>query len=231
MQDHYQIVTEDVKKDNGDILATLVAIKDGKLSNDLRLLNYYQSIPVNYGARIAHVDRDMVELEVHQQQAIVMHIEKLTFLKSSHFPKDVLASVSYVNVDKCKALVTKFTYAVIRSERRQFVRVQVVEPIGVVFSSETGSLSGMLNDISLGGLAFFANVATPPENGVKGTVDLKLPGGACEMPGQLLKRVDLQEKSLYILEIQMDSKVEKAISQYIFQRQVEIIRELKDSVI
>lgn len=231
MNDHYQIVTlTDVQQDNRQILETLDAIRKGTLSNDLRLLNYYQSIPVNYGATVESIERDSAELAVHQQQAVVMHLEKEVFIKSSHFPKDVLAAVTYVNVDKCLAIVTKFAYAVVRAERRQFVRVEVKERIEATFAAPGVKVSGTLSDISLGGVALAAEIPNLPENGLEGTVRLGLPGGPYETAAKLLRVITPGGKSLAICEIQADARTEKAISQYIFQRQVEIIRELKDSI-
>ncbi|ABB30437.1 type IV pilus assembly PilZ [Geobacter metallireducens RCH3] len=231
MDDYYQLVPDaDAREDNRQILETLAAIRKGTVSNDLRLLNYYQSIPVNFGATVESIDGDTVELAVHQQQAVVMHLEKQTFLKSSHFPKDVLAAVSYVNIDKCVAMVTKFAYAVVRAERRQFVRVEVKDPIEATFSASGVKVTGTLNDISIGGIAIAVSVPNPPENALEGSVRVGLPGGPFEIPAKLLRVIPANEKHLAICEIRPDARAEKGISQYIFQRQVEIIRELKDSI-
>lgn len=231
MNDYYQLVTvTDAREDDRQILEILAAIRKGALSNDLRLLNYYRSIPVNFGATVESIDGGTVELAVHQQQAVVMHLEKQTFLKSSHFPNDVLAAVSYVNIDKCVAMVTKFAYAVIRAERRQFVRVEVKERIEAAFSAPGVTVTGTLNDISIGGIAIAAAIPNPPENSLKGSVRVGLPGGPNEIPATLLRVIPTKETDLAICEIQPDARTEKAISQYIFQRQVEIIRELKDSI-
>ncbi|BDV44705.1 pilus protein PilZ [Geotalea uraniireducens] len=231
MSDYYQLTTvNDVQQDSQQILAILTDIKNGARTNDLRLLNYYRSIPVNYGATVEHIDGDVVELAVQQQQAIVMQMEKQTFIKSDHFPKDVLAAVSYINIDKCRALVSKFAYAVIRAERRQFVRVEVRERIEVGFTATGATFNGTLHDISIGGLAVAAELANPPEDNLVGTVTLKLPDTPCEMPAKLLRRIEVDDRSLFIMETRPNARAEKAISQFIFQRQVEIIRELKDSI-
>ena len=75
MGDHYQIVPVGTAQADSDaILATLKAVKDGQLMNDLRLLNYYQEIPVSYGATVDFLEGDMVDLGVHQHQAVVMKL-------------------------------------------------------------------------------------------------------------------------------------------------------------
>lgn len=231
MNDSYQLTpVADPQQDHRQILGTLAAIGKGTLANDLRLLNYYQSIPVNYGATVESIEDDAVELAVNQQQAVVMHIEKETVLKSGHFPHDVLAAVSYVNVDKCVAIVTKFAYAVVRAERRQFVRVEVKERIEGTFTAPGVTVAGTLNDISLGGLALVASPPNLPESDIEGAVSLRLPGGPFEIRAKLLRVIETPGKTLFIIETRPGAQAEKAISQYIFQRQVEIIRELKDSI-
>jgi len=232
MHDSYQLITlTDVKQDTTEILSTLSTLCKGTLANDLRLLNYYQSIPVTYGATVEHVDREVVELAVAQQQAVVMHQEKQVFLKSAHFPKDVVAAVSYVNIAKCRALVSKFAYVLIRAERRECVRVQVRGKTEAEFFAPGVRIAGQLFDISLSGIAITADPASPPEQGLGGMVTLRLPGGPFEVAGEFIRVVEVQGHRLCILAIKPDNRLEKVISQFIFQRQVEVIRELKDKIV
>src|SRR5512138_524782 len=100
MKDIYHLLTVvDVHKDEKAILDVLTGILNGDLSNDLRVLNYYKEIPVSYDAEIVHIDDDLVEMRVHQHQAVVMYVEKITFLKSSHFPHDVVAKIYKANIN------------------------------------------------------------------------------------------------------------------------------------
>ena len=51
MQKHYHVVTvEDLQKDEAAIFGVLSAIGDGRLSNDIKLLNYYRELPVSFEA-------------------------------------------------------------------------------------------------------------------------------------------------------------------------------------
>ena len=62
MQDTYHFFTvEDVQKDEKEIFKVLQGILDGRLSNDLKVLNYYKEIPVSYDAKILHMDEDLLE--------------------------------------------------------------------------------------------------------------------------------------------------------------------------
>jgi hypothetical protein len=232
MQDTYHFFTvEDVQKDEKEIIKVLQGILDGRLSNDLKILSYYKEIPVSYDSEILHMDESMVEMHVHQHQAVVMSLEKIAFLKSEHFLHDVVAKVYKSNVPKCIALLHNFSYAQIRAERRRFVRVQISEYVKVSFRRVDMSFDGRLNDISIGGLSIRSREKIDITVETAGVLTAELPNGGLEMPGRLLKVANEDDSWVYIFEIELSTKIEAAISQFIFQKQVEIIRELKDQLV
>jgi hypothetical protein len=232
MLDTFNLITVvDGQRDSASILEILQQIKNGTLPNDLRLLNYYKEIPVSYEAEISHIDDDLVELQVHQHQAVVMSLEKITFIKSRHFPHDVVAKVYKASINKSLALLTRFSYGQVRAERRRFVRVQVHDKIPVNFSDSEQSVNGMLLDISIGGLSITSSerCEIPPDTFV--TLQLNLSNTAISPQGKLLKTVPSDDRWRYFFELESDHKIESAISQFIFHKQVEIIRELKDQLL
>lgn len=230
MSDVYQLVSvAGVKEDSSAITKVLQEIRNKKLPNDLRLLNYYNEIPVSYPAQIEHVEEEMVDLTVHQQQAVVMVTDRMTFLTSKHFPFDVVAKVFRVDTHRCLAILTHFAYAHVRAQRREFVRVQVPGRVDVTFVSAEGSLSGRLYDISLGGLSFISQIKKNIDVNTKGTLSVGLQSRTFDIPAVLLKTVPDERNFKYIFEIDVSGKIENHISQFIFQRQLEIIRELKES--
>lgn len=229
IHDHFQFITVDgVKEDDASIVRILAAIHQGKLANDLKLLNYYQEIPVSYGATLDEVNIDRAEVTVHQHQAVVMQGEKRAFLKSAHFPHDVVAKVLQVNVDKGFATLVDFAYVQIKAERRQFIRVKVQENIPITFEDAGGKISGRLFDISLGGLSIL--LAAPPDRdpGTRGMLTLTLGVSLIQVAGSLLKVLPEGGGQRCIFALEANSKAEGVISQFVFQRQLMIIRELKD---
>ena len=232
MTDTYQLLTEkSVQEDEKAILQLLCDMLNGKLKSDLRLLNYYQEIPVSYPGIIEDIDDDMVDVTVHQHQAVVMHHQKFTFLKSRHFPHDVVARVFRANVEKEMALLHKFSYAHIRAERRQAIRVQVVDPLQVTFSAAAGKVTGNLVDISISGASIECPQLEPAiETQVEGVLSFALEGALLQGDAAVLKVGDHEGQTRYILCLKPSSKAEEKISQFIFQRQLEIIRALKEGV-
>lgn len=216
-------------QDSAEILATLAAIHAGKLKNDLRLLNFYREVPVSYGAEVLTIEESHAELLVHQVQAVVIAQEKLTVLKSSHFRKDVIASVTYVNVEKSRVVLSNLGYTLVRADRRMSVRVQLGVSIDAAFAAEEFEVvQGRLHDMSLTGVSI--NAARDPGMSLsqRGALSIALPSRGITVPASLLKSIPLDGGCRLVFEIEPSRAQELAISQYIFQRQVEIIKELKD---
>ena len=229
MNDMYQrIQLAGEKEDSVQIIAALAAIKEGRLKNDVKLLNFFREIPVSYGATVETVEESHAELLVHPIQAVVISFEKVTVLKSSHFPKDVIANVNYVNVEKSRIVLSSFCYALVRADRRMSVRVELTEPIYASFTSNGVTTGGRLHDMSLTGVSI--NVVDDPGFALseKGDLAVTLPIGTITVPGSLLKVMTVLEGYRLVFEIAATRATESSISQYIFKRQVEIIKELKD---
>lgn len=229
MNDLYQkIQLAGEEEDIAQILAILAAIKDGRLKNDIKLLNFYREIPVSYEAGVLTVEESHAELQVHQVQAVVISFEKVTVLKSRHLPRDVVAKVNYVNVEKSRIVLSNFSYAIVRAERRMSVRVELTDPIYASFASPAGTIGGRLHDMSLTGISI--NVAEDPGIPLseKGELAVTLPIGTITVPASLLKILTTQSGVRLVFEIEVTRATEASISQYLFRRQVEIIKELKD---
>lgn len=232
MGDEYQLLVEKgVKEDSRQIVSILDQLSKGKLANDLRLLNYFNEVPVSYPAVVENVEDDMVDMAVHQNQAVVMNHQKMTFLKSRHFPHAVVAKVFRSDVGKCLAILTKFSYAQIRAERRQFVRVRLDSAIPASFACSQGEVTGTIDDISIGGMCLRTSRSQELETQVRGILTLSLDDCTLEILAMLLKIRQEENDFLYVFECETDAKIETKISQFIFQRQLEIIRELKDQVL
>lgn len=229
MQDCYKLLNVgDVRKDEASIIEVLTAIKNNKLTNDLRMLNYYKEVPVSFGAAIDYIDRDVVEMTVHQLQATSMLSQNITLLKSRHFKHDVLAKVFKVRRESNIVFLTQFAYVQILSERRSNVRVQVTEKVAAAFQCSKKLLSGTLDNISIAGAVILAREENWIEENAKGTLSLSLPGGRLDVHGRFLRVLGDSASRKYVFELETDSKSEGIISKYIFHIQGDIIRELKD---
>jgi hypothetical protein len=225
----YQLlVVEDVHKDEESIIEVLSAIRSKRLPNDIRLLNYYKELPVNFRATIEVVDRGVVEMAVHELQAASMLLEKSTFIKSTHLPHTVIAKLLKVKKATNLVFLTNFSYVQIPAERRMYVRVRLSDKLDAAFHNNQELVRGLIEDISFGGLSINAPHGSVLEKNLKGTISIWLPETRLEVSGKLLKTHDDESTRKYVFELELDTKSERLMSQFIFKQQSRIIRELKD---
>jgi hypothetical protein len=224
MQKHYQLITvDDIRKDEDSILEALSATEKG-----IKLLNYYKELPVSFDATMKHNDRGVVEMNIHELQAAAMMIEKEVFIKCDSLPHDAIAKVLKIHKLSGSALLANFHYAVITAERRVCVRVRVSEKFDATFRYDNRLVHGLIEDISFSGLSISAPKGMSLEENSKGMVSIALSSTRLDLSGKLLKVDQGDSATRFIIELEMDTKSERHISQFIFAQQSKIIRELKE---
>ena len=231
MRETFQVVSiQDGKQDMESILHILREIKSGRFKNDLKLLNYYHEVPISYATKIDTIDADCIEVTAHQAQSVVLGLQKQAFLTCSAFPQGlgVHCFVEYVNVKNCFAVLGRFAYASIRAERRDAVRVTTGGDLTATYSTETQSLSGRADDISVSGVAIHNQQAAPAGMPEKGSMLLCIQGSELVLPSTLIKSAVNEGAFVHTFRFEPDKNADKVISQYIYSRQVEIIRQLKE---
>jgi len=231
VKETYQIVTiKDGKQDLAEIVQTFRNIKAGHHKNDLRLINYYHEVPVSYPVTIEGIEEDTVDLIVHQVQAMVLSMQKQVLIKSAAFPKGygVHAMVEHLSIKKNVAILGRFAYASIRADRRESVRVAVEEKIIATYQAEEQTVEGQLRDISLTGFALHS--PTPLPTGIKeeGVASIPLGETVLVLPTRLITTLQKDDGYLHAFNFNVDKHADKVISQYIYNRQVDIIRNLKE---
>ena len=229
----YHLVTvDDVHADSAAILNVFSAMKAGRIPCDIKLLNYYREIPVSYNASILDISEDKVELAIHQNQALVMKFDKHTLIKSKHFRDNlgVHCFATYINTAKEVAILIRFAYAQIKAERRNAIRVTVDPALPAIFSNETIEISGKALDISETGLSIFSTKEPVIKENVQGTLTFKLTDSHLKVQATFFRTIEAENGFINIFQYELTGNSEKTITQYIYKRQVEIIRELKDNV-
>ena len=231
MRETYQIVSiKDGKQDTEAILNLIREMHVGRRKNDLKLLNYYHEVPISYPAKIERIEADCVDVTAQQAQAVVLGLQKQVLLTSAHFPQGlgVHCMVEFVNVKKCLAVLGRFAYASVRAERRTAVRVRVDGFMPATYAADSQTISGRLDDISLSGVAVHGTQAAPAGIPESGSLQVDLQGTDLTLPAALVKTAEKDGSFVHTFKIEPDNRADKAISQYIYNRQVDIIRQLKE---
>jgi hypothetical protein len=233
--DVYNLVSvSDGKSDAAAILKVFSEMAAGRLKCDLRLLNYYDEVPISYGTTITIVDNDSVELAVHEHQAVIIKHDKSTLLKSKHFHNEfgVHCYAAYVNVLKKTAILHNFAYAQIRAERREAVRVKVRGKLPVKFSYESVIIEGNMVDISGTGISFITGSFPATNADQLGVLHFMISGGTLEVPGSFVRGIPTtNDEHICIFQMKPDRRNDTVIGQFIYQRQVEIIQLLKEGLV
>jgi hypothetical protein len=226
-----------IQKNFDEDQAEIISILKANPKKLVKLINFYKGLPLSYPATIVAVDRGAVDLDVQAEQAFAIENNRISFIRSSLFKHDVLAHLQYVNIKKKAATFVKFSYVEVMAERRNFIRM-LPEPLPhAVIESPLGTIEGTICDVSLSGLSISIDQSVPLEKDMETSIqfmlcnidqsicfDVSVPGRLVAITGEKLPRS-------YIFSINPEKLLERQLSQYIFQRQIEIIGEIKGAVL
>jgi len=222
--------------ENEDSLVIVQFLK-GMVGQRFSFLNYYKEIPVSYDATLLSVENEMAEFQVHEYQAKAITLERKALIyahEKSAFREDMVGEAFYVNIAKKKVILCKFSYGKIWSDRRRFVRVLLDRPVEADLIFNEDIMKGNVKDISLGGAALSVMSMDNLSIGVDINVFLKLPdistGSITEvgLSATIVKIVGEAAPFNCFIEFHSEKHSQQQIAYYINQRQVEIIKELKE---
>lgn len=225
-----------VQKTFDEDQAEIVSILSSHTGETVKLINYFKGIPLSYPAKIVSVTRGVVDLDLPEVQAYAVEQARSAFIRSPLFKHDLFAKAQYVNVKKKAATLSAFSYVEIMAERRNFVRVQVEPPSLVALEASQGMIEGTLFDISLSGFSVEIEQFYPLEPKAEALVHFSLrePDSGkfltIKLPTTLMSVDGDKSPYHYRFSFDPDKLLEQRISHYIFQRQIEIIRQVKELV-
>jgi len=220
--------------DQAEIIAIL---KSAPPKTVLKLINYFKGMPVSYSATINSIDRNTVDLDLQGEQAFTVEDSRSVFIRSPLFKFDVFATAQYVNIKKRAASFTKLCYVEIVAEQRNFIRIKPEPTPVAIIETPQGAIEGHLYDISLTGINISVDNYCQLERGTE--VKIKSTFRNIEqdvtinlnLPARLVTIKDQTTPYSYIFTFTADKELERQLSQYVFKRQIEIIREIKDAVV
>ena len=220
--------------DQAAILKMFLEKRTAKDGQNVKLTNYYRGLPITYPATILGVERGIIDLDVNQQQAIAMASDHYTLIRTHLFPHPIVAHVQYVNIKKHVASLTKLCFVEVLAEKRAAVRLNLDPPVRATIRYEEQEIIGGLVDISTQGLAIMVDEYVELAIGSELTVKFMLPDPVLmkktliKVPATLVDIAASASPYRCRFRISPEKHQEQLISRYSFQRQVEIIRSLKE---
>lgn len=204
---------------------------------DVRLINDHRGIPVSYEASIISVQAASIVLRVHKNQCVCLELERFTYIQSPSLPAIIKGRVANLDFSSTLATLTSFERASETIGRRTLVRVQPKDPLDVMIIYQGQKIRGNLADISSNGIGVFMMSAYVRNPGVlKKSEQVQM---VIRLPGEkgMGSEVRLVGTILYVnpdkgsfrlgLNTNPEAHAKTLISQYVNQRQAEILRELK----
>lgn len=220
--------------DQASILKTLHDKLPSKDGTKVTLTNYYKGLPIIYPATILGVERGNLDLDVIPQQAVAIASDHYTLIRSKFFSYPVVAHVQYVNIKKHTVSLNKLCFVEVLAEKRAAVRLNLEPPVRATIQYQDQSITGELVDISTQGIGVNVDTYIQIERGAELSVRFMLPDPVLQKQ-TLIKVaaiiVDIDGSAspyFYKCRIAPEKHQEQLISRYSFQRQVEIIRSLKE---
>lgn len=220
--------------DQSAIFRTLLEKCDTKDGLKVTLTNYYNGLPITYPATILAVERGTIDLDVNPQQAVAIDNDRYTLIRSKLFQFPIAAHVQYVNIKKHAVSLTKLCFVEVLAEKRAAVRLNLEPPVRASILYEDQTIPCELVDISTQGLAMTVGSFVTIERGAEMSVKFMLPDPVLmkhtliKVPATLVDIAGDGAPYLYKFRISPEKHQEQLISRYSFQRQVEIIRGLKE---
>ena len=200
------------------------------------ITNYFKGLPITYPAIILGVERGNLDLDVHPQQAVAIASDHYTLIRSNLFPFPIVAHVQYVNIKKHVVSLNKLGFVDVLAEKRTAVRLKLDPPVQATIQNGDQVIDGAVLEISIQGIAVEVDHYVLVEAGADILVKFMLPDpvlmkqSLVEMPATLVEIVGDTAPYCYKFRISPGKHQEQLISRYSFQRQVEIIRNLKDRI-
>lgn len=220
-------------EDQAEILSIFKAELAKHPKFQITLINYYHGLPVSCPAHIISIEKDMIDLDVAPYQAFTMKDHHYTFIRSKVLKHDVHANVQYVNINRRAASLRKLCYVEIMAERRNYIRLALGTPQNASFRTKEGPAKGKLVEISINGACIQVANECNMEKGEETTLTFML--------HNLVHNVDYTMKTpatlvgidgegcpkRYRFVIVPDKTLDREIARYLFQRQIEILQEIK----
>ncbi|WP_224961703.1 PilZ domain-containing protein [Geomonas subterranea] len=200
----------------------------------VKLLNYYKGLPISYPATLVEVSGEILELDVHPQQAVALGISGRTCIKCGTFAHTLLAEVKDADVRRMMASLHNFSYVDLMVEQRASLRLELEPPADAEITIAGRKVAAKALDVSLGGFSALSSERSLLEKGDEVLLKVMIPNllhntvTPLELPATVVELAEADGGELCRFSIGSDPQIEGVLSRFIFQRQVDLIRELKE---
>ncbi len=205
---------------------------------DFKILNIYNGLVINTASKIVKITDENIYITFESLQGVMLNLEKRTVLQSKSFSQDIYAEVKQIHFNKKIAVLENFKFLKTNANSRKYARVTTPIKIPISINIQGKKVNGVIIDISIKSIAIkvkhtpkiakvelnqttlIFNIADKDSH--IGYVQLKLSAKII-----VVTEVDKDGYYKVICDLDQDSHDLNIVLKYVYERQKELIIELK----
>ena len=201
----------------------------------ITLTNVYKEMPITYPATICEIRGHHIELQTCELQLAAISLCQEAYIQSPRVGIPLLGRLEAIDIRRGTVQLSNFSHTEMHVNNRSTVRVRFKKPISILAFAGSNKISGVIHDISLGGCCINTLTRHGLENAENLQIALKLMEhttglGLCmQIPCTLIRITGNVPPFMCILRFDHTPQSEQLLSIYIYQRQLEILKELRES--
>lgn len=196
-------------------------------------VNIYKELPISSKSQITEIKKTTIEFATNSMQFLIINEAREVVIQSNLMNTSIIGKVLELDNRRLQVTLGEFSYAELHANKRNCVRVRLKLPMQLQMAVDGNNLSGVIHDVSLSGVCVRTFAADLLECATDIQLKIRLlHSGTNEiMETQIPSRVvridkkDIQARCALVFDHTPES--ERVLSTFIYQRQLEIIKELK----
>ena len=194
---------------------------------NIEIITFYKEVPIICRSRIIEIEEGTLNVSTCELNAF--NIEDEVYIRHVNLPRTVAGVIRDIDQRHEVMEIDLIGFVDLPQERRGYVRVAPEEPIPVKVKKGNWSAKGSITDISVGGMGIFIRDIDSLKEGETVEVSFKLPKGEIETEATLRHIEEYEDAFKIGIHYELDFRKEEMVSDYVMERQFEILRELKGS--
>ncbi len=209
-----------------------------KNKNKIKILNIYNGLVVNTSSKIIKITEEYIYITFESLQGVILNLEKETVLQSDSFSQDIHAEIKQISLSKKIAILENFKFLKTNANAREYARVTTSINIPIAINHDGKTVNGAILDISIKSIA--VRVKHLPKKEmielrnyylVFNILDKKSDNGYIQLNIEskviMVTGIDKTGHYKVICDLNQESDDLNIISEYVYDRQKELIIELK----
>jgi hypothetical protein len=219
------------------IMGRFQELFDLDAEHSLTLINIYHELPISHPAKICDIRGNFLELTTSALQLAAICLCNEVYIRSPHFAAPVLGRMDSIDVRRGVVRLCNFAFAELEADKRETVRVRFNKPIAIIVHSGTDRIAGVIRDISLGGCCIETLTCRGLEENQVIQVELKVIDHSTGLPNCTRIPCGIIQLSgdaapfKCIFSFRHNQQTEQFLSRLIYQRQLEILKELRETLV